>query len=425
MNLNISLLGLQWGDEGKGKVVDNLANNLDAAVRYQGGHNAGHTLIVNGKKIVFHLLPSAICHENIKCFIARGVVVSLDALFSELAEVNKVLGDIGDRLIVSSACSLIQPYHIKLDQLREQSANLTKIGTTGRGIGTSYEDKVGRRSVRISDLYDERKLNDKLKQALDFYNSIFEHSFGASKIDLNELFDLNLKLAEQLKPYVGNVIEEIRALQKSKKKILYEGAQGALLDVSLGTYPFVTSSNLIGGVPAGVGISPSDIDYTIGITKAYTTRVGEGPFPTELFDEMGTYLAETGGEVGATTGRPRRCGWLDGFLLKNMAKVSGVDGLCLTKIDVLDGLEKIKICNAYSSELTEAEIIETMDLELAKPEYLEMSGWSKPTAGQTSYEELDENAQSFVEKIEEISGVPVIMISTGPKREDTIIRKDI
>ncbi len=412
MNLNISLLGLQWGDEGKGKVVDYLANDLDAAVRYQGGHNAGHTLIVNGKKIVFHLLPSAICHKNIKCFIARGVVVSLDALFSELAEANEVLGDIEDRLIISSACSLIQPYHIKLDQLREQSANLTKIGTTGRGIGTTYEDKVGRRSVRISDLYDESKLNDKLTQALDFYNSIFEHSFGTSKIDLNELVDLNLKQAEQLKPYIGNVIDEIRELQKSKKKILYEGAQGALLDVSLGTYPFVTSSNLIGGVPAGAGISPSDIDYTIGITKAYTTRVGEGPFPTELFDDMGTYLAETGGEVGATTGRPRRCGWLDGFLLKN-------------KIDVLDGLEKIKICNAYSSDLTEAEMIETMDLELAQPEYLEMPGWSKLTAGQTSYEELDDNAKSFVEKIEEISGVPVIMISTGPKREDTIIRKDI
>ena len=279
--------------------------------------------------------------------------------------------------------------------------------------------------MRISDLYDESKLNDKLTQALDFYNSIFEHSFGTSKIDLNELVDLNLKQAEQLKPYIGNVIEEIRELQKSKKKILYEGAQGALLDVSLGTYPFVTSSNLIGGVPAGAGISPSDIDYTIGITKAYTTRVGEGPFPTELFDEMGTYLAETGGEVGATTGRPRRCGWLDGFLLKNMVKVSGVDGLCLTKIDVLDGLEKIKICNAYSSDLTEAEMIETMDLELAQPEYLEMPGWSKLTAGQTSYEELDDNAKSFVEKIEEISGVPVIMISTGPKREDTIIRKDI
>ena len=419
------MLGLQWGDEGKGKVVDNLANDLDAAVRYQGGHNAGHTLIVNGKKIVFHLLPSAICHENIKCYIGRGVVVSLEALFSEISEASEVLGNIEDRLVISSACSLIQPYHIQLDQLREKSNNLTKIGTTGRGIGTSYEDKVGRRSIRVSDLYDEEKLKDKLTQSLDFYNSVFEHSFGASKIDLNELFELNLEQAEKLKPYVGNVIKEIRDLQDEGKKILYEGAQGALLDVSLGTYPYVTSSNLIGGVSAGTGISPSDIDYTIGITKAYTTRVGEGPFPTELFDETGTYLAETGGEVGATTGRPRRCGWLDGFLLKNMVKASGVDGLCLTKIDVLDGLEKIKICTNYESDQSEAELIETMDLEDAKPVYLELDGWDEPTAGQSSFEELNDKAKSFIEKIEEISGVPVIMISTGPKREDTIIRQKI
>ena len=425
MKRNISLLGLQWGDEGKGKVVDNLANDLDAAVRYQGGHNAGHTLIVNGKKIVFHLLPSAICHENIKCYIGRGVVVSLEALFSEISEASEVLGNIEERLVISSACSLIQPYHIQLDQLREKSNNLTKIGTTGRGIGTSYEDKVGRRSIRVSDLYDEEKLKDKLTQSLDFYNSVFEHSFGAPKIDLNELFELNLEQAEKLKPYVGNVIKEIRELQDEGKKILYEGAQGALLDVSLGTYPYVTSSNLIGGVSAGTGISPSDIDYTIGITKAYTTRVGEGPFPTELFDEMGTYLAETGGEVGATTGRPRRCGWLDGFLLKNMVKASGVDGLCLTKIDVLDGLEKIKICTNYESDQSEAELIETMDLEDAKPVYLELDGWDEPTAGQSSFEELNDKAKSLIEKIEEISGVPVIMISTGPKREDTIIRQKI
>ena len=425
MKRNISLLGLQWGDEGKGKVVDNLANDLDAAVRYQGGHNAGHTLIVNGKKIVFHLLPSAICHENIKCYIGRGVVVSLQALFSEISEASEVLGNIEERLVISSACSLIQPYHIQLDQLREKSNNLTKIGTTGRGIGTSYEDKVGRRSIRVSDLYDEEKLKDKLTQSLDFYNSVFEHSFGASKIDLNELFELNLEQAEKLKPYVGNVIKEIRDLQDEGKKILYEGAQGALLDVSLGTYPYVTSSNLIGGVSAGTGISPSDIDYTIGITKAYTTRVGEGPFPTELFDETGTYLAETGGEVGATTGRPRRCGWLDGFLLKNMVKASGVDGLCLTKIDVLDGLEKIKICTNYESDQSEAELIETMDLEDAKPVYIELDGWDEPTAGKSSFEELNDKAKSFIEKIEEISGVPVIMISTGPKREDTIIRQKI
>ena len=425
MNRNISLLGLQWGDEGKGKVVDNLAKDLDAAVRYQGGHNAGHTLIVNGKKIVFHLLPSAICHENIKCFIGRGVVVSLEALFAEIDEAQEVLGNIENRLRISSACSLIQPYHILLDQLREKSNNLTKIGTTGRGIGTSYEDKVGRRSIRVADLYNEEKLKDKLTQSLEFYNSVFEHSFSSPKIDINELFDLNLEQADKLKPYVGNVIEELRELQNNDKKILYEGAQGALLDISLGTYPFVTSSNLIGGIPAGAGISPSDIDYTIGITKAYTTRVGEGPFPTELFDEMGSYLAETGGEVGATTGRPRRCGWLDGFLLKNMVKLSGVDGLCLTKIDVLDNLQKIKIADDYKNCKSQEEIIETMDLEEVTPSYLELDGWLEPTAGKTSYDDLDDNAKAFVEKIEEISGVPVIMISTGPKREDTIIRKNI
>ena len=426
MYKNISLLGLQWGDEGKGKVVDNLAeNNLDAAVRYQGGHNAGHTLIVDGKKVVFHLLPSAICHPNIRCFIGRGVVVSLDALFSEIDDAAEVLGNLEGRLTISSACSLIQPYHIKLDQLREQSNNLTKIGTTGRGIGTSYEDRVGRRSIRIADLYDESKLKEKITQALDFYNSIFTHSFGEKEININQLYDQNLQQAEKLKPYVGNVIEEIRSLQDQDKKILFEGAQGALLDISLGTYPFVTSSNLIGGITSGAGVSPSDIDYTIGITKAYTTRVGEGPFPTELFDEVGTYLAETGGEVGATTGRPRRCGWLDGFLLENMTRLSGVNGLCLTKIDVLDGLEKVKICTSYKSSKSSEELIETMDIEDVQPQYLELEGWSEPTAGITQFDDLNANAKAFVEKVEEISGVPVIMISTGPKREDTIIRQQI
>ena len=426
MYKNISLLGLQWGDEGKGKVVDNLAeNNLDAAVRYQGGHNAGHTLIVDGKKVVFHLLPSAICHPNIRCFIGRGVVVSLDALFSEIDDAAEVLGNLEGRLTISSACSLIQPYHIKLDQLREQSNNLTKIGTTGRGIGTSYEDRVGRRSIRIADLYDESKLKEKITQALDFYNSIFTHSFGEKEININQLYDQNLQQAEKLKPYVGNVIEEIRNLQDQDKKILFEGAQGALLDISLGTYPFVTSSNLIGGITSGAGVSPADVDYTIGITKAYTTRVGEGPFPTELFDEVGTYLAETGGEVGATTGRPRRCGWLDGLLLENMTRLSGVNGLCLTKIDVLDGLERVKICTSYNSSKSFEELIETMDIEDAQPQYLELEGWSEPTAGITQFDDLNANAKAFVEKVEEISGVPVIMISTGPKREDTIIRQQI
>ena len=423
MTNTISLLGLQWGDEGKGKIVDHLAKDLDAAIRYQGGHNAGHTLIVDGKKVVFHLLPSAICHKSIKCYLGRGVVVSLDALFEEIEEASDVIGNIEGRLVISSACSLIQPYHIKLDQLREKSNTITKIGTTGRGIGTAYEDRVGRRSVRVSDLYNPSKLSSKLDEALEYYNSIFKHSFGSTAIDKNKLFDENLIHAEKLKPYVGNVINEVRDLQDSNKKILFEGAQGALLDVSLGTYPFVTSSNSsVGGIASGIGISPTDIDYSLGIAKAYTTRVGEGPFPTELFDDMGKYLAEKGGEVGATTGRPRRCGWLDTVLLSHTVRLNGIDGLCITKIDVLDGLETIKICTDYSSNLSMEEMLESMILEDAEPIYTEVAGWNEPTAGVQSFDQLNSNAQSFIKKIEEICNVPVIMISTGPKREDTIIR---
>ena len=423
MTNTISLLGLQWGDEGKGKIVDHLAKDLDAAIRYQGGHNAGHTLIVDGKKVVFHLLPSAICHKSIKCYLGRGVVVSLDALFEEIEEASDVIGNIEGRLVISSACSLIQPYHIKLDQLREKSNTITKIGTTGRGIGTAYEDRVGRRSVRVSDLYNPSKLSSKLGEALEYYNSIFKHSFGSTAIDKNKLFDENLIHAEKLKPYVGNVISEVRDLQDSNKKILFEGAQGALLDVSLGTYPFVTSSNSsVGGIASGIGISPTDIDYSLGIAKAYTTRVGEGPFPTELFDDMGKYLAEKGGEVGATTGRPRRCGWLDTVLLSHTVRLNGIDGLCITKIDVLDGLETIKICTDYSSNLSMEEMLESMILEDAEPIYTEVAGWNEPTAGVQSFDQLNSNAKSFIKKIEEICSVPVIMISTGPKREDTIIR---
>ena len=424
MTKTISLLGLQWGDEGKGKVVDHLAKDLDAAIRYQGGHNAGHTLIVGGKKIVFHLLPSAICHDDIHCYIGRGVVVSLDALFEEIEEAQEVIGNIEDRLTVSLACSLIQPYHIKLDQLREGSKKLTKIGTTGRGIGTAYEDRVGRRSIRVADLYNEKKLKDKLEEVLDFYNSIFVHSFNSEEIDLIELFEKNLIQGDKLKPYVGNVIQEVRDLQESNKKILFEGAQGALLDVSLGTYPYVTSSNSsVGGIASGIGISPTNIDFSLGIAKAYTTRVGEGPFPTELFDAVGTFLAEKGGEVGATTGRPRRCGWLDAFLLSHTVKLNGIDGLCLTKIDVLDGLETIKVCTDYSSDMSKPELLETMFLEGVKPIYTEFKGWDEPTAGKQSFDELNDRAKEFILNIEELCKVPVIMISTGPKREDTIIRE--
>ena len=424
MSNSISLLGLQWGDEGKGKVVDLLSKDIDAAVRYQGGHNAGHTLIIDGKEVVFHLLPSSICHKNIKCFLGRGVVISLEALFSEIDEAFEFIGDLKDRLVVSNAACLIQPYHKKIDQLRERSRSGTKIGTTGRGIGPAYEDRVGRRSIRVADLYDPSVLKVKLEEALDIYNFLIKRHDEDQQEDLNELLDENLKQAERLKPFVGNVIAELKAFQESNKTILFEGAQGALLDYSLGTYPFVTSSNSsLGGIASGAGISATSIDYSLGISKAYTTRVGEGPFPTELNDEIGSYLAEKGGEVGASTGRPRRCGWLDAVLLSHSVYLNGINGICLTKIDVLDGLDKIKICTDYSSSLSREEILESLTLNDIEPQYIELEGWQEPTAGVQRFEDLNDKAIDFIAKVEELCGAPIVMISTGPRREDAIIRK--
>jgi len=424
MSNSISLLGLQWGDEGKGKVVDLLSKDIDAAVRYQGGHNAGHTLIIDGKEVVFHLLPSSICHKNIKCFLGRGVVISLEALFSEIDDAFEFIGDLKDRLVVSNAACLIQPYHKKIDQLRERSRSGTKIGTTGRGIGPAYEDRVGRRSIRVADLYDPNSLKVKLEEALDIYNFLIKRHDEDQQEDLNELLDENLKQAERLKPFVGNVIAELKAFQESNKTILFEGAQGALLDYSLGTYPFVTSSNSsLGGIASGAGISATSIDYSLGISKAYTTRVGEGPFPTELNDEIGSYLAEKGGEVGASTGRPRRCGWLDAVLLSHSVYLNGINGICLTKIDVLDGLDKIKICTDYSSSLSREEILESLTLNDIEPQYIELEGWQEPTAGVQRFEDLNDKAIDFIAKVEELCGAPIVMISTGPRREDAIIRK--
>ena len=424
MSNSISLLGLQWGDEGKGKVVDLLSKDIDAAVRYQGGHNAGHTLIIDGKEVVFHLLPSSICHKNIKCFLGRGVVISLEALFSEIDDAFEFIGDLQDRLVVSNAACLIQPYHQKIDQLRESSRSGTKIGTTGRGIGPAYEDRVGRRSIRVAELYDPQVLKVKLEEALDIYNFLIKRHDEAQQEDLNELLDKNLKQAERLKPFVGNVIAELKAFQESNKAILFEGAQGALLDYSLGTYPFVTSSNSsLGGIASGAGISATSIDYSLGISKAYTTRVGEGPFPTELNDEIGSYLAEKGGEVGASTGRPRRCGWVDAVLLAHSVYLNGINGISLTKIDVLDGLDKIKICTDYSSSLSREEILESLTLNDIEPQYIELEGWQEPTAGVQRFEDLNNKAIDFIAKVEALCGAPIVMISTGPRREDAIIRK--
>ena len=424
MSSSISLLGLQWGDEGKGKVVDVLSKDIEAAVRYQGGHNAGHTLIVDGKQIVFHLLPSSICHKNIKCFLGRGVVISLDALFSEIDDAFEFIGDIKERLVVSNAACLIQPYHIKIDQLRERSRSGTKIGTTGRGIGPAYEDRVGRRSIRVADLYNPEILKIKLEEALDIYNFLIKRHDASQQENLNELLDHNLKQAERLKPFVGNVIAELKKYKDEGKTVLFEGAQGALLDYSLGTYPFVTSSNSsLGGIAPGAGVSATDIDFSLGISKAYTTRVGEGPFPTELSDKTGSYIADKGGEVGATTGRPRRCGWLDAVLLSHTVYLNGIDGICLTKIDVLDGLEKIKICVDYKSSLSREEVLESMALNDVEPQYIELEGWQEPTSGIQNFEDLNDQATLFVQKVEELCGAKVVMISTGPRREDVIIRE--
>ncbi len=374
--------------------------------------------------MVFHLLPSSICHKNIKCFLGRGVVISLEALFSEIDDAFEFIGDLKDRLVVSNAACLIQPYHKKIDQLRERSRSGTKIGTTGRGIGPAYEDRVGRRSIRVADLYDPSVLKVKLEEALDIYNFLIKRHDEAQQEDLNELLDENLKQAERLKPFVGNVIAELKAFQESNKTILFEGAQGALLDYSLGTYPFVTSSNSsLGGIASGAGISATSIDYSLGISKAYTTRVGEGPFPTELNDEIGSYLAEKGGEVGASTGRPRRCGWLDAVLLSHSVYLNGINGICLTKIDVLDGLDKIKICTDYSSSLSREEILESLTLNDIEPQYIELEGWQEPTAGVQRFEDLNDKAIDFIAKVEELCGAPIVMISTGPRREDAIIRK--
>ena len=418
----ISLLGLQWGDEGKGKVVDNIAKDISAAVRYQGGHNAGHTLIVEEKTMVFHLLPSAICHENIRCYLGRGVVVSLDALFEEIDDASEIIKGVEEKLVISPACSLIQPYHIKLDQLREKSNTSITIGTTGRGIGTAYEDRVGRRSIRAIDLFNESRLHNILTEVLEYYNFLFVNSFGQEPIDFHELYDLNLVQAERLKPLIGNVGNEIKQLIEEGKSVLFEGAQGALLDVSLGTYPFVTSSNLIGGISSGVGISPTKIDYSLGIAKAYITRVGEGPFPTELDNNIGQHLYKKGGEVGATTGRRRRCGWLDAVLLKHIVYLNGIDGICLTKIDVLDGLENIKVCTDYKSSHAIEDILESMTFDEVEPIYTDFKGWNEPTYGLNRFEDLNSNARKYISALEELCGVPIVMISTGPKREDTIIR---
>ena len=420
---NTAILGLQWGDEGKGKIVNYLAGNFGAACRYQGGHNAGHTLIVNGKKIILHLLPSSICHTDSLSLIGKGVVISYEALFSEINEISNFTSGISDRLKISPASVLIQPYHRLVDLYKEKSNSQKTIGTTLRGIGPAYEDKVARRAIRIVDTLNENKLRPLLEETLDFYNFSLEKFFGKEALSLEKLIEENLLFGERIKPMLADVSMLIKQLNLSGKKVLFEGAQGALLDVDQGTYPYVTSSNCSpAGIAAGAGCGPLDVENILGVVKAYVTRVGEGPMPTEIFDDLGEHIATIGGEVGATTGRPRRCGWFDGGLMKRVIQTNSIAGLCLTKIDVLDELEEIKVCKAYDDNGEDSIFGECMNLEGAVPVYETLPGWKTPTKNLKSFEELPKEAIDFISYIESICGVPVKIVSTGPDDLSTIVR---
>ena len=410
MNNGIAILGAQWGDEGKGKIVDLLTEKCDAVVRFQGGHNAGHTLVVDGKTTILHLVPSGILHKNVKCIIGNGVVLSLEALSEEIEILRKNNIDVEKRLLLSDGCPLILPVHIELDKAREIKKGKSKIGTTGRGIGPAYEDKISRRGVRLGDLSEQDSLLEKVKELLDYHNFVLENYYNEDPFDENELYERLLLNYNKYKKFIVDVPEYINKAFQKNKKIVFEGAQGTLLDIDHGTYPFVTSSNTtVGGIFTGAGVSPNKLDYILAIVKAYTTRVGSGPFMTELFDEDGKILSEKGHEFGATTGRKRRCGWLDLVSLKRSIIINGFTGICLTKLDVLDSFKKIKVCVEYKEN---------------KPVYKEYEGWEKDISSIKEYESLPINAKIYIEDIERYLGIPVDIISNGPGREENIFKTD-
>ena len=411
MNKGIAILGAQWGDEGKGKIVDLLTEKCDAVVRFQGGHNAGHTLVVDGKTTILHLVPSGILHDNVKCIIGNGVVLSLDALSDEIEILEKNKINIDRRLLMSDNCPLILPVHISLDQAREKKKGKEKIGTTGRGIGPAYEDKISRRGLRLGDLSDEKQSLEKLTELLDYHNYILKNFYNSEIFSPIQMHEKLILQYEAYKDCIIDVPEYIEKLFNDNKKIVFEGAQGTLLDIDHGTYPYVTSSNTtVGGIFTGSGAAPKKLDYILAIVKAYTTRVGSGPFMTELFDNNGKILSERGHEVGATTGRERRCGWLDLVSLKRSIIINGFTGICLTKLDVLDTFKIIKVCTEYRDN---------------KPVYKEYEGWVESIAGIQDYNNLPSNAKKYIKDIEEFLNVPVDIISNGPGREENIIIKNI
>jgi adenylosuccinate synthase len=427
MGKNVVVIGTQWGDEGKGKVVDLLTENAAAVVRFQGGHNAGHTLVINGQKTILHLIPSGILHEGVACLIGNGVVLSPAALLVEIDRLAQQGVAAVERLRISEACPLILPYHIALDQAREKARGERAIGTTGRGIGPAYEDKVARRAVRLGDVFHPERFVDKLGEVLDFHNFVLKNYFQADPVDFQKVLDETLVMAERLRPLIVDVTGLLDTHRRQGDNLLFEGAQGAMLDIDHGTYPYVTSSNTTtGGASTGTGLGPRYLDYVLGITKAYTTRVGGGPFPTELFDETGNYLAERGHEFGSTTGRRRRCGWFDAVALRRSILNNSVSGLCVTKLDVLDGLDCVRLCMSYQygSERLDHAPLGAEALASCKPVYEEMPGWRESTVGVRRYEDLPVNARNYLRRVEELIDTPIDIISTGPDRADTIVLRD-
>ena len=426
MAKNVVVIGAQWGDEGKGKIVDWLAEEAAGVVRFQGGHNAGHTLVVGGKKTILRLIPSGILHETLDCFIGSGVVVSPEALLGEIDELNAAgVKNVEGRLKIAPTCTVILPYHVALDQAREASRGAGKIGTTGRGIGPAYEDKAARRAIRMVDLLDTDKLKAKVEANLAYYNVQLQHLHQAEPVKLEDVMAVIEKVAPRILPMLADVSRTLHDINEKGGKLLFEGAQGTLLDIDYGTYPFVTSSNcLAGAASAGAGVAPQMLQYVLGIVKAYTTRVGSGPFPTELFDEVGAGLAERGHEFGSVTGRARRCGWFDAAALKRSIQVNGISGMCITKLDVMDGIENINICVGYMlPDGSQTDILPFGADAVADcvPIYETLPGWSESTVGVKDYDKLPANAKAYLKRIEEVCGAPVAIVSTGPDREETIV----
>ncbi len=425
MGRNVVVIGTQWGDEGKGKIVDLLTDRASAVVRFQGGHNAGHTLVIGGVKTVLHLIPSGILRDGVNCLIGNGVVIALDALVKEANALIAKGVPVYERLKLSQSCPLILPSHVALDLAREKARGSGAIGTTGRGIGPAYEDKVSRRALKVSDLFVREKFASKLGEILDYHNFLLKNYYGTDPVDFTKTLDEALGYAEIVAPITTDVTQILQDIADAGQAILFEGAQGSFLDIDHGTYPFVTSSNTVAAAAStGTGIGPRNLDYILGIVKAYTTRVGAGPFPTELFDDQGKHIAKVGAEFGATTGRPRRCGWFDAVALRRSIINSSVSGLCVTKLDVLDELETIQICVGYSIDGEEIAGLPVVVDRFAQcvPIYEEWPGWQESTVGITDFKKLPQKARNYLARIEELAGVPIDIISTGPDREQTIIK---